>query len=771
LGVAAASVRRSARLIVASVASLALALGLSAAAGTSTARAEDSVRMDDGGGGTVSGIVTRGDDGRPVAGAEVLLFGEAEITPVTTAGDGSYTVAAPAGEYRARFVPPDGSDLAATFWRSAASWDDADPLVVTSGATTLADMVLPVGATLGGVVTRAADGSPVEGVTVYADGDGGSAVAETDAGGRYRMIGLNPGRYTVEFSPPIVDDRPPELAYEYWRDVRSPELATPVEVPAGGTVTGIDAMLEATGSISGRVTRAATGAAVGGATVHLQPEDHTLGFSTTSRPDGTYTLAGVVPGRHYVEFWTDDEKLLDLTWPDALDRADAEVVTVDAGADTAGIDMALRPAAVVTGMVRLAGRPWDAGGTVELDPVGDDGIPLSGPLTTDGEYRIGKVVPGRYLASVRPAADASRAASQYFRLAPGPSSATPLDLRGDRVRGGVDFALRKVVDISGTVTAAGGLSLPVEVTAYRWNGTGWDAVATTSTWSDFSFAHPPGDVEGHYLPAGRYTLRFAAEGFCTEFHQNAPTLATARSFRIPAGRDARGIDAALAEECPLPPLRAVTPVIVGDPSVGNTLRVKPGTWRPAPTTMRYQWTLDGEPIAGATSERLRLTGDMESGTIAVVVTGSRAGYGDTSRTSRPVGPVAGARLPAIQLDIGKVARGAVLRVAGTGFAPGDTVRLSLHSVPVRLATVRADRAGRFDARVVIPGGTDVGTHAVVAELDGVEVARVAVTVFSPGLPQAGAEPPTGLLIGGVAALLAGIAVVLARRLTGQRRED
>jgi LPXTG-motif cell wall-anchored protein len=632
-----------------------------------------------------------------------------------------------------------------------------------AGVTSAARAATAGDATLSGIVTRAVDGSPVAGVTVYADGDGGSAVAETDAAGRYRMEGLNEGSYTVEFSPPIVDDAPPELAHEYWRGVRSPDLATPVEVPSGGTVTGIDASLDATGSISGRVIRATTGAPVAGATVHFQPEDHTMGFSTTSRLDGTYTLAGVVPGRHYVEFWTEDERLLDLIWPDATERDDAEPVTVAAGADTRGIDVALPAAAVVAGTVRMSGEAWTGGGTVVLEPSRGAGTASTGVVSGDGAFRIGKVAPGRYLAAVQPTADAARAARQYFRLAAGPAGATALDLRAGRVRSGVDFDLREGVDISGTVTAEGELSLPVQVTAYRWDGSEWDAVARTTTWDDYSFAHPPGDVEGHFLPAGRYTVGFSSEGFCAEFHQNSPTLRTARSFRIPPARDATGIDAELTEDCPLTPLRAVTPEIVGDPVVGNTLRVEPGRWRPAPTTIRYQWTIDDEPIPGATSSRLVLTAEMESGKVAVVVTGIRAGYGDTTRTSPPVGPVAGARLPAIQLDVGRVARGGILHVAGSGFAPGDAVKLSLHSVPVRLATVRADRTGAFDARVVIPRGTDVGTHALVAELDRVEVARVAVTVFSAGLPQAGEAPPTGLLLGGLLVLLVGVTVLVVRR--------
>ncbi len=497
---------------------------------------------------TVTGVVTRADTGAPVEGVEVLLFGEAEVMPVTTAADGRYAVGdLPDGEYRLRFAPPAGSDLAATFWRSSAGWEDADPLAVGGGGTVVADMSLPIGATLSGIVTRAADGAPVPGVTVYADGDGGSGVAETGSDGRYSLVGLNAGAYVVEFAPPIIDDQPPALAYEYWQGVRSPDLATPVEVTAGGRVTGIDASLDDTGSISGRVARAGGGAPVAGATVHLRPADHTLGFSTTSRSDGTYTLAGVVPGSHFVEVWTEDARLLDVTWPDAIAGTgdEGEPVAVHAGDDIPGIDVVLPRAAVVAGTVRMKHRVWTAGGTVTLDAVSRGGVRTTGVVEPDGRFRIGKVIPARYVVSVQPTADASRAASQFFRRSDTRRGATVLDLRSGRVRDGVDFSLRKGVDMSGTVTVDGELTLPVEVTAYRWSGRGWEAMATTSTWGEFSFADPPGDVAGHYLPPGRYVLGFAADGYCTEYSGDARSLRDAQSFRVRAGHDESGLDAHL----------------------------------------------------------------------------------------------------------------------------------------------------------------------------------------------------------------------------------
>jgi hypothetical protein len=523
------------------------------------------------GGGTVSGTVTRADTAAPVAGVDVQLIGEDEYAPATTDADGRFRLeGVPAGDYRLRFEPPAGSDLAATFWRGAAGWEESDVVRVADGATVAADMVLPVGATLSGTVTRARDGAPVPGVTAWIDGDGGSTSAVTDADGRYRAAGLNAGTYIVEFSPPIVDDLPPELAHEYYRGVRSPDLATPVVVAAGANVEGIDAALEDTGSISGRVVRADSGDPISGAMVHFQPEDYTMGFSTRTAADGTYTLAGVVPGRHFVEFSTDDEDLLDAFWPDAVDWEGAEPVAVEAGVDTPGIDAVLASAAVIAGEVRFGGTAWTAGGTVTLEPVAAPDAGVSHPLADDGTFRIGKLLPGEYFVSVQPTADDSRAASQYHPGAPTRAAAQPVALTGGALRAGIDFDLVRGVDITGTVSSEGELALPADIVAYRWSGTAWEEAGRTASWDAYSFAHPPGDVAGHYLPPGRYTIGFVAEGRCSQFWDGVPALADAASFELAAGDVERGIDATLRAECPAVVTPSETPAPTATPSPSAT---------------------------------------------------------------------------------------------------------------------------------------------------------------------------------------------------------
>jgi hypothetical protein len=82
-----------------------------------------------------------------------------------------------------------------------------------------------------------------------------------------------------------------------------------------------------------------------------------------------------------------------------------------------------------------------------------------------------------------------------------------------------------------------------------------------------------------------------------------------------------------------------TPVVSGTPQVGATLSARAGTWSPV-ATLSYRWYRNGAPIAGATSSRYRLTPADHARRLAVRVTGSRAGYLSSSRTSASTAVVA-----------------------------------------------------------------------------------------------------------------------------------
>jgi hypothetical protein len=71
---------------------------------------------------------------------------------------------------------------------------------------------------------------------------------------------------------------------------------------------------------------------------------------------------------------------------------------------------------------------------------------------------------------------------------------------------------------------------------------------------------------------------------------------------------------------------APAPTITGSARVGATLQVIRGVWTPQPSTVKYQWKVAGRPVAGATRSTFTVPSSARGKRVAVVVTGSLAGY-------------------------------------------------------------------------------------------------------------------------------------------------
>ncbi|MFC0682807.1 hypothetical protein ACFFGH_33665 [Lysobacter korlensis] len=77
---------------------------------------------------------------------------------------------------------------------------------------------------------------------------------------------------------------------------------------------------------------------------------------------------------------------------------------------------------------------------------------------------------------------------------------------------------------------------------------------------------------------------------------------------------------------------APIPLVVGTLLTDRTLTVNAGTWAPA-AALSYQWLRNGNPISGAVGTSYQLTSADTAQSIAVAVTGVRAGYTTATRTS------------------------------------------------------------------------------------------------------------------------------------------
>ena len=114
------------------------------------------------------------------------------------------------------------------------------------------------------------------------------------------------------------------------------------------------------------------------------------------------------------------------------------------------------------------------------------------------------------------------------------------------------------------------------------------------------------------------------------------------------------------------------PTVTGKAQVGRTLTAKPGTWKPAPVALAYQWLRDGVPIPDAIAVGYRLTAADLGHRLAVEVTGSSVGYEPVAKKSKLTAKVKAAVLTTTPKPLlkGKARVGVMLTVNPRTWGPG-----------------------------------------------------------------------------------------------------
>lgn len=80
---------------------------------------------------------------------------------------------------------------------------------------------------------------------------------------------------------------------------------------------------------------------------------------------------------------------------------------------------------------------------------------------------------------------------------------------------------------------------------------------------------------------------------------------------------------------------APQPAVIGLPRLGEEVRVDLDGWRPAPTTLAYQWSRDDVPLADATGASYTLTAADAGTTLTVAVHAEAEGVAPLDRTTAP----------------------------------------------------------------------------------------------------------------------------------------
>jgi uncharacterized surface anchored protein len=148
------------------------------------------------------------------------------------------------GSYRVGFASGCGANnYMPQFYSDKPSLASADPVTVTSGATTSGiDAPMVLEGQITGTVTDSATHTALAGacVTVYDSGGGVAGSAQTDSSGAYTISALPTGSYRVGFASGCGASN---YEPQFYNDKASLASADPVTVTDGTTTSGIDAAM------------------------------------------------------------------------------------------------------------------------------------------------------------------------------------------------------------------------------------------------------------------------------------------------------------------------------------------------------------------------------------------------------------------------------------------------------------------------------------------------------------------------------------------------
>ncbi len=422
------------------------------------------------------------------------------------------------------------------------------------------------GGDISGTVTDLSTGNGLENISVYLY-DASYNFMEgttTNSAGSYDLPSEGAGTYEVEF----VGDG---YQSQFYDNETSFATATAVTV-SNGSVTGVDAAMQAGGQVTGTVTDAVSGDPVSGIEVDVYSSN-----SSGSNPvdtvctasDGTYTVPGLTTGTYYVGFndGCGASNYAPQFYNGKASLASADPVSVTTGTTTSSIDAAMQAGGQVTGTVTdaVSGDPVSG---IEVD-VYSSNSSGSNPVDTactasDGTYTVPGLTTGTYYVGFNDGCGASNYAPQFYNGKASLASAEPVSVTTGTTTSSIDAAMQAGGQVTGTVTDA--VSDPVsgiEVDVYSSNSSGSNPVDTACTASDGTYTVPG-------LTTGTYYVGFndgcGASNYAPQFYNGKASLASADPVSVTTGTTTSSIDAAIQAGGQV--TGTVTDAVSGDPVSG-----------------------------------------------------------------------------------------------------------------------------------------------------------------------------------------------------------
>ncbi|HUD37345.1 MAG TPA: carboxypeptidase-like regulatory domain-containing protein [Streptosporangiaceae bacterium] len=235
-----------------------------------------------------------------------------------------------------------------------ATWPGLVKVTAPRAVTGINEKLVPAGS-ISGTVLGGPGATPQGGACVVAVPVSPDATSDYTASGQhgtYRLTDLEPGTYQVYFGDEFCLFATGNYAPQWYKDKATQATATKVTVTGGHAATGINATLGSDGAISGTVTGPAH-APVAGECVTATPvspvPDQLYGLVmhpviAVTGANGTYTVAGLPPGRYTAEFSAGcgATRFATQWWRNSATAAGATIITVSASTTVTAIDAALR---------------------------------------------------------------------------------------------------------------------------------------------------------------------------------------------------------------------------------------------------------------------------------------------------------------------------------------------------------------------------------------------------------------------------------------------
>lgn len=360
--------------------------------------------------------------------------------------------------------------------------------------------------------------------------------ATTDGFGHYRVDGIEPGAWTVQF----VDCNPDPTFVSEWYDGQLDSSKAAKVVVAADTETTMNPVTLTPGIVvSGTVTDGA-GDALAGINVNANPYG-TGGMSAGAQtgPDGTYRLSPLPDGDYRVQFNDGRGVWATQYWDGQPSWSTATKLGLTIGAEPPDVD------AVLTAAGTISGRVTAADGVTALPDICviaqtpyNDWFDWLGSATTDdqGNYTIA-VLPSGTDIRLQFHDDCGRPPSyldEWYRDVTDAHASTPIRLAAGESRVIDDVSLTEGITVAGKVTDRAGTPLPgISVNVFTDNGQG--SSAQTDTSGNY--------VTGPVAP-GSYRVQFRDDAnahYATQYWRNQPSYNSATMLAI-APADAPRVD-------------------------------------------------------------------------------------------------------------------------------------------------------------------------------------------------------------------------------------